>query len=113
MKQRMIVMNGFRILQSHNGQGWETVGTIKKVEKGIVAGVYNIFLSKEAEANNTVYEGIILYIDKEKEIVYQKVDKEFITHKLKPFKTKPTIGKNVSIRYDNNQLNLTLENHCL
>ena len=40
----MIVMNGFRILQSHNGQGWETVGTIKKVEKGIVAGVYNIFL---------------------------------------------------------------------
>jgi hypothetical protein len=53
-------MNGFRILQSHNGQGWETVGTIKKVEKGIVAGVYNLFLSKEAEANNTVYEGIIL-----------------------------------------------------
>ena len=105
----MIVMNGFRILQSHNGQGWETVGTIKKVEKGIVAGVYNLFLSKEAEANNTVYEGIILYIDREKEIVYQKVDKEFITHKLKPFKTKPTIGKNVSIRYDNNQLNLTLE----
>ena len=65
----MIVMNGFRILQSHNGQGWETVGTIKKVEKGIVAGVYNLFLSKVAEANNTVYEGIILYIDKEKEIV--------------------------------------------
>jgi len=87
----MIVMNGFRILQSHNGQGWETVGTIKKVEKGIVAGVYNLFLSKEAEANNTVYEGIILYIDKEKEIVYQKVDKEFITHKLKPFKTKPIV----------------------
>ena len=85
------------------------MGTIKKVEKGIVAGVYKIFLSKEAEANNTVYEGIILYIDKEKEIVYQKVDKEFITHKLKPFKTKPIIGKNVSIRYDNNQLNLTLE----
>ena len=48
----MIVMNGFRILQSHNGQGWKTVGTIKKVEKGIIPGVYNIFMSKEAEANH-------------------------------------------------------------
>ncbi len=100
-------MNGFRILQSHNGQGWKTVGTIKKVEKGIIPGVYNIFMSKEAEANHTVYEGIILYIDKEKGIVYQKVDKEFIKHTLKTFKTKLTIGKSVSIRYDNNQLNLT------
>lgn len=106
MKQRLLVMNGQKILQNFNDNEWKTAGLIKKAEEGIKPGIYNIYLAKAAETNNKVYEGLILHIDKEKGIAYQQVNKEFISHKLELFKTSPPIGKNVSIQYDNEKLNL-------
>lgn len=107
MKQRLLVMNGQRILQSYSNNEWKTAGLIKKAEEGIKPGIYNIYLAKTAETNNKVYEGLILFINKQEGLVYQQVNKDFISHKLESFSSHPPIGKNVSIQYDNHEkLNL-------
>ena len=107
MKRRLLVMNGQRILQNFNDNEWKTAGLIKKAEEGIKPGIYNLYLAKTAETNNKVYEGLILLIDKQEGLVYQQVNKDFISHKLELFSLLPPIGKNVSIQYDNHEkLNL-------
>ena len=107
MKQRLLVMNGQRILQNHDGKtGWKTAGRIKPIEAGIKPGIYSLYLAEDAITTNKKYDGLILMVDKEKGNVYQKVDKKFIIHKLESFKFTPTPGKNVSIQYENNVLNL-------
>lgn len=100
MKRRLLVMNGQKILQNFNDNEWRTAGLIKKAEEGIKPGIYNIYLAKMAETNNKVYEGLILFIDKQEGLVYQQVNKEFISHKLELFSSSPPIGKPVSIQYD-------------
>ena len=100
MKRRLLIMNGQRVLQNFNDNEWKTAGLIKKAEEGIKPGIYNIYLAKMAETNNRVYEGLILFIDKQEGLVYQQVNKEFIAHKLESFSPPPPIGKNVSIQYD-------------
>ena len=107
MKQRLLVMNGQKILQNFNENEWKTTGLIKKAEEGIKPGIYNIYLAKKAETENKAYEGLILFIDKQEGVVYQQVRKDFIAHKLESFSSPPPIGKNVSIQYDNHEkLNL-------
>lgn len=107
MKQRLLVMNGQRILQSYSDNEWKTAGLIKKAEEGINPGIYNLYLAKTAETSNKVYEGLILFIDKQEGIVYQQVNKDFISHKLESFSSLLSIGKNVSIQYDDQEkLNL-------
>lgn len=108
MKQRLLVMNGQKILQNFNENEWKTTGLIKKAEEGIKPGIYNIYLAKKAETENKTYEGLILFIDKQEGVVYQQVRKDFIAHKLESFTSPPPIGKNVSIQYDNHEkLSLT------
>lgn len=100
-------MNGHRALQNLTENGWKTTGLIKPVEEGIKPGIYNLFISKEADTENNVYEGLLLFVDKQKGIVYQQVKQDFITHKLELFEKPPTAGKTVSIQYENEKLNLS------
>ena len=106
-KQRIIVMNGQKILQTLINNGWETTGTIKKAEEGIKPGIYNIYLSK-APSDNKQYEGKILHIDKEDAVFYQQVNKDFIAHKLDAVDGKPVAGKDMVIKYDGEKASLTL-----
>ncbi|HLP81172.1 MAG TPA: KfrB domain-containing protein [Nitrosomonas sp.] len=106
MKQRLIVMNGHRALQNLNENGWKTTGLIKPIEEGIKAGIYNLFISKAADTEKGVYEGLLLFVDKEKGVVYQQVNQDYVTHKLELFDKPPLAGKTVSIQYDNEKLNL-------
>ena len=99
-------MNGHRALQNLTENGWKTNGLIKPIEEGIKAGIYNLFISKAAETENSVYEGLLLFIDKEKGLIYQQVNQDYITHKLESFEKPPVAGKTVSIQYDNEKLNL-------
>ena len=107
MKKRLIVMNGQKVLQHYTNNEWTTSGKIKKAEAGIKPGIYNIYLAKQADTVNQVYEGILLFTDKEAGVVYQQVGKAFVTHKLDLFKSPLPVGKNVSIQYDDNQLILS------
>ncbi len=98
-KQRIIVMNGQKILQALVNDVWETTGTIKKAEEGIKPGIYNIYLAK-APSDKDQYEGKILYIDKDNAVFYQQINKGFIVHKLNAVDGKPVAGRDVAIKYD-------------
>jgi hypothetical protein len=105
----MIVMNGQRIIQALVNNEWETTGTIKKVEEGIKPGIYNIYLAKKPE-DKKQYEGKILYVDKENEVLYQQTGKDFIVHQLNAIDGKPIAGKDVVIEYGGEKAHLTAAN---
>jgi hypothetical protein len=98
-KQRMVVMNGQKIIQTLVNNEWETTGTIKKVEEGIKPGIYNIYLAKPP-GDKKRYEGKIVYIDRENAVFYQQTGKDFIVHRLNAVDGKPVAGKDMMIEYD-------------
>lgn len=95
MKQRLLVMNGQRLVQSEQEGQWNT----DKVEKAglIKPGIYNIHLSAQADKTKTE-EGVILYVDQAN--VYQQVGKYFVKHDKEDFDKVPEIGSISSIKYD-------------
>jgi len=97
-KQRLLVMNGQRLVQSEQGGQWHT----NKVEKAgmIKPGIYNIHLSAQADKIKT-YDGVILYADRNN--VYQQVGKSFVKHERTAFDKAPEMGSHSCIKYDNDQ----------
>ncbi|PKD40495.1 conjugal transfer protein TraO [Methylomonas sp. Kb3] len=97
MKQRLLVMNGSRILQREQGDGqWEN----QRVEKanGVKPGIYNIYLSKQADKTKE-YSGAIIHADKTK--LYQMIGKDFVVHNKEDFEPNiPSIGQLKTISYD-------------
>ena len=87
MKQRLLVMNGQKLLQSEQGGQWATT----KVDKAgaIKPGIYNLHLSMPADKTKS-HEGLVLHLDKEH--VYQQVGKLFIRHALDDFDQRLTRG---------------------
>ena len=102
MKQRLLVMNGQRLVQCEQAGKWDTV----KVEKAgtLKPGIYDIHLSSPAQTAKA-YEGPILHADKD--FIYQQVGKSYIKHDRAAFDTAPEIGSNSSIKYDNGKIVLT------
>ena len=104
-KQRLIILNGYKILQNFNNNGWKTTGLVKKAEVGIKPGIYNLFMAHDPEMGNTVYEGLMLYIDKKQGIVYQQQpNKALIAHKLNSFDLMPSVGKHITFQYDDSKV---------
>jgi cell filamentation protein len=102
MKQRLLVMNGQRLVQSEQGGKWMT----DKVEKaGLVKpGIYNIYLSSQADKAKS-HEGVVVHIDKEH--VYQQVGKSFFMHNRSDFDKLPEVGANSSLKYDSGKVVVT------
>jgi len=94
MKQRLLVMNGQRLVQSEKEGQWAT----DKVEKAglLKPGIYNIYLAIQADKANA-HDGVILHLDRTH--VYQQVGKSFVKHDLADFVKVPDIGINSSIKY--------------
>jgi hypothetical protein len=95
MKQRLLVMNGQRIVQHEQEGQWQNdkvdrAGTVKP-------GIYNLYLASQADKTKT-HDGVVLYADKES--VFQQVGKTFIKHARLDFEKVPESGSNASIRYD-------------
>jgi hypothetical protein len=103
MKQRLLVMNGQRLVQNEQEGQWIT----NKVEKAgtIKPGIYNIHLAILADKAK-IYDGVILYADRD--LLYQQVGKAFVKHELKDFGKAPEMGKNSSIKYDGDTAIVTL-----
>jgi cell filamentation protein len=95
MKQRLLVMNGQKLLQSEQGGQWATT----KVDKAgsIKPGIYNIHLAMPADKAKS-HDGLVLHLDKEH--LYQQVGKVFIRHALEDFGKAPETGSSASISYD-------------
>ena len=103
MKQRLLVMNGQKLVQNEVDGKWKTVKVTKAPD--LKAGIYNIYLAKEAETINHTYDGLIVHVDKD--FFYQKSGSEFIKHPAKYFLKLPEIGKNITVQYDNNATRAT------
>jgi cell filamentation protein len=102
MKQRLLVMNGQKLLQTERAGQWE----VDKVEKAgaIKPGIYNIYLSTPAD-QASAHIGVVLHADTQ--FVYQHVGKTFVRHDRASFDQVPPLGANVSIRYHNDQAVVT------
>jgi len=100
MTQRILVMNGQRLIQTyHDNQEWKT----DKVERalGLKPGIYNIYLAKIVEDNHkqtpNEFNGVIVHINNT--AVVQQIGKDFIMHDRKRFTKAPMIGDNITIQY--------------
>lgn len=102
MKQRLLVMNGQRLLQREREGQWN----IELVEKAgaIKPGVYNIHLATPPDKHK-VSDGVIVHVDETH--IYQQVGKNFVRHDLKNFDIVQEIGSNSSIRYDGDRAVVT------
>lgn len=94
MKERLLVMNGQRLVQVEKAGQWAT----DKVEKAgaVKPGIYNIHLATQADKAK-VHEGVIVHQDRTN--VYQQVGKSFVKHALSDFDKVPEVGSNSSIKY--------------
>jgi KfrB protein len=95
MKQRLLVMNGQRLVQSEQEGRWNT----DKVEKAgaVKPGIYNIYLSVQADKTK-VYDGMVVFVDKEH--VYQKIGKDFVKHERRYFDGSLDIQGQSRIKYE-------------
>jgi cell filamentation protein len=98
MKQRVLVMNGQRLVQNENEGQWET----DKVDKAgaIKPGIYNIHLATDADQAKA-YEGVIIHTGKA--YVYQQVGKSFVRHDRTLFDKVPAIGSVSRLEYEGNK----------
>lgn len=96
MKQRLLVMNGQKLLQAEHEGAWAT----KKVDKAkqLKPGLYNLYLAQPADKSKK-HEGVIVHADNE--LVYQQLDKTtFVSHPRAAFKAVPEHGTAASVSYD-------------
>lgn len=97
MKQRLLVMNGQRIVQAEQAGAWvnhkvDKAGTLKP-------GIYNVYLAQQADKKES-HAGAVVHIDGER--VYQQTGKNFVMHDRSDFDKVPEIGGVKSISYGEN-----------
>jgi hypothetical protein len=94
MKQRILVMNGQRLVQSEYDNEWVTTKVGKAGE--IPPGIYNIS-GAVAASKDKPYDGVVLHTDQEH--VFQQVGKTCVRHSTHGFAQIPTVGTKVAICY--------------
>lgn len=99
MKQRVLVMNGQRIVQSEFDRQWVTTKVGKAGQ--IPPGIYSISTATQATKDKG-YDGVVVHVDQES--VYQLVGRHCIRHAAQDFPKPPPIGSLAAIRYDGAQL---------
>lgn len=95
MKQRLLVMNGQRLLQAEKEGIWQTIHVDKAM--GIKPGIYDLHLAQVAD-KAAAYEGVVLLADKEH--VFQLAGKSIVKHDRDRFASVPDTGNNLRITYD-------------
>lgn len=95
MKQRLLVMNGQKIVQAEQEGAWVN----QKVEKAgaLKPGFYNLYTAKVAD-KTLRHEGPIVHADQQG--VYQQVGRNMVMHSRGSFDKVPESGTAKSITYD-------------
>ena len=98
MKERLVVLNGQKLVQTDAAGDWSTV----KVEKAgtLKAGIYPIYLATAPDQTKT-FDGVIVHADKDN--VYQQIGKNFIKHDRAAFDILPNVGEVKSIGYQDSK----------
>lgn len=94
-KQRVLVMNGQRVLQSEEAGQWKNDNVDKA--GSIKPGIYPLYLSKGPD-KASIYNGPIIHADKQ--AVYQQVGKQIFKHERQNFDKLPEVGTEKNISYD-------------
>lgn len=100
MKQRLVVMNGQRIVQTSQGSGDSFDGGKNDLvgkASGLKPGVYNLYSAANADKSQG-YDGQILHADKS--AIYQKTSANIIKHDRANFDKVPEIASVQNIKYD-------------
>jgi Rha family phage regulatory protein len=96
--QRLIVINGQRVLQAKNEDGsWDNEHVSRA--GALPPGVYNLFEAAPADASRR-YKGLILYTDKA--YIYQLTQASIIRHGRKKFHPVPARATQPTLSYDTN-----------
>lgn len=95
MKERLLVMNGQRIVQAEKDGAWAN----QKVDKAgtLKPGIYNLYLGQAADKKQS-HDGVIVHADSSN--VYQQTGKNFVLHARADFDKVPDIGSVKSISYN-------------
>lgn len=95
MKQRLLVMNGQRLVQTEQGGEWKN----QKVDKAgaLRPGIYNLYTAQHADKKKA-HNGTILYFDGKQ--IYQQTDKGMVAHNREDFDKIPEAGKKVNVSYN-------------
>lgn len=99
MKQRILVMNGQRLIESQVDGKWKTIKVTKA--ESLKGGVYNIFMAKDADKNART-EGILVHATNTE--FYIKTPYGFVKHEHIEDIKLPQIGTQVSVFYENEKL---------
>jgi hypothetical protein len=95
MAQRLLVMNGQRLLQSERDGAWTT----DKVDKAgqIKPGIYRLDAAQAADQSKS-HLGVIVHADKQ--AVYQQSGMSLVRHDAAAFSQPPQIGAPARIDYE-------------
>ncbi|MGK9145814.1 conjugal transfer protein TraO [Xanthomonas euvesicatoria] len=95
MKERLLVMNGQRIVQAEKEGAWAN----QKVDKAgaLKPGIYNLYTAQAADKKQS-HAGVIVHADSTN--VYQQIGKNFVMHARSDFDKVPEIGSAKSISYN-------------
>lgn len=95
MAQRVLVMNGQRLLQSERDGKWST----DKVDKAnqLKPGIYSLDAARPAAADKA-HQGVIVHADRQ--AVYQQVGMALVRHDAAAFDALPQPGVAATIGYD-------------
>ena len=108
MKERLLVMNGQKIVQHEQEGRWQN----DKVEKaGLVKpGIYNLHLASQADKTKT-HDGVILHVDRDS--VFQQIGRSVVKHDRVDFAKAPVIGSHSSITYGQGKAITSAVSHAL
>lgn len=99
MKQRVVVMNGQKVVQGDKSGagGWSTLLTEKA--GSLRPGIYNIYMADQVDKSRA-YMGAIVHADADH--IYQQVGRSYVRHQRADFeKGCPAVGDVIAVRYDN------------
>ncbi len=97
MKQRLLVMNGQRVIQTEQQGEWR-VGQVDKAVGMLKPGIYNLYQARSADTSQA-HVGVILHADQAH--VYQQVGRACVQHDRAKFDKVPPVGSVQSIAYAN------------
>lgn len=97
-RERLLVMNGTRILQSEgDGGAWQNAKVTPETGgQHLKPGFYNLFAAQRPEANGN-YQGQVVHADKDK--VIQQAGKQLVSHDAGTFEGKAVVGKSYTVAY--------------
>lgn len=94
-KRRLVVLNGYRVLQVQADEGW----AVEKIEKarGVRPGVYELFKAAVADRSQSA-AGVVIHVDELH--AYLQTDAGLSRHELGAFDQAPPVGDRITVSYD-------------